>query len=405
MDTSVKAIFAVLIWVIAVCGALLPLRVRENKRVMGLLNTASGGVFLSGGLVHLLPDATEILRRPCTTTTPTTTPTPFPLAPFLAAIGFLSVLYVEEVAHTFASVLTTHGSSRGGGEHSGSYNQLTDELISEDHLEESNELTPAADVANNSTTTTTNADGAELQACDDSTTEERYEEEAAAGGASLAMTSTTAARTDDRASMISAMSTGEFITAISSGELAGGAQQRSSWRQQQVPLENEFEQAKAEGEAVLEGFYRAGQARRASSFSSLILLAALSFHSFMEGLGLGANVDPYGPLVAVLSHKALAAYALGASMLSGGGVARSRFAACMCFFSMMTPLGMALGIVLGYNDTMAGGVCTALAAGTFMYVAICEVIRQELEDPSDRLCKLASLGAGFGLMSLLALWV
>ena len=34
-----------------------------------------------------------------------------------------------------------------------------------------------------------------------------------------------------------------------------------------------------------------------------LLLLALSFHSFMEGLGLGANEDPYAPLVAVLSHK------------------------------------------------------------------------------------------------------
>ena len=46
----------------------------------------------------------------------------------------------------------------------------------------------------------------------------------------------------------------------------------------------------------------------------------------------------------------------------------------------------------------------AAAAGTFLYVAFMEVIPRELANPSHRTLKLAMLMAGFGAMSLLAVW-
>ncbi len=44
------------------------------------------------------------------------------------------------------------------------------------------------------------------------------------------------------------------------------------------------------------------------------------------------------------------------------------------------------------------------AAGTFLYVAFMEVIPRELSQPSHHTLKLAMLMAGFGAMSLLAVW-
>lgn len=43
-------------------------------------------------------------------------------------------------------------------------------------------------------------------------------------------------------------------------------------------------------------------------------------------------------------------------------------------------------------------------AGTFLYVAMMEVIPRELNDSRNRLSKLGMLSLGFGLMSLLAIW-
>jgi ZIP Zinc transporter len=43
-------------------------------------------------------------------------------------------------------------------------------------------------------------------------------------------------------------------------------------------------------------------------------------------------------------------------------------------------------------------------AGTFLYVAMMEVLPRELSNPDHRLLKLSMLTLGFGLMSLLAIW-
>lgn len=45
-----------------------------------------------------------------------------------------------------------------------------------------------------------------------------------------------------------------------------------------------------------------------------------------------------------------------------------------------------------------------LPAGTFLYVAMMEVLPRELSNPDHRLLKLGMLTLGFGLMSLLAIW-
>ena len=52
------------------------------------------------------------------------------------------------------------------------------------------------------------------------------------------------------------------------------------------------------------------------------------------------------------------------------------------------------------------GVLTCLhrTAGTFLYVAFMEVIPRELSQPGHHTLKLAMLMAGFGAMSLLAVW-
>ncbi len=74
-------------------------------------------------------------------------------------------------------------------------------------------------------------------------------------------------------------------------------------------------------------------------------------------------------------------------------------------FACATPLGILIGY--GFSEVAPGKVAasmSALASGTFLYVAMMEVIPKELEDPRHRLPKMGMLLLGFGLMSLLAVW-
>jgi solute carrier family 39 (zinc transporter), member 1/2/3 len=144
------------------------------------------------------------------------------------------------------------------------------------------------------------------------------------------------------------------------------------------------------------------------SFITAVLMAvALCFHSLLEGAAMGAQPTIANSLhifIAIVSHKGLAAYALGSSIAeSNVGVKR--------FWSVALPFTFAstVGIFIGYiiSDIAQGvgaAAISALASGTFLYVAFMEVIPRELHNPDRIIEKLAALLLGFGLMSLLAIW-
>ena len=77
--------------------------------------------------------------------------------------------------------------------------------------------------------------------------------------------------------------------------------------------------------------------------------------------------------VAILAHKGLASYALGTSLLESN-VTVGRFNAIVWFFAVATPVGIFLGFAISAfaNPTFGAG-ATALASGTFIYVAAMEV--------------------------------
>ncbi|ETI56722.1 hypothetical protein F442_00773 [Phytophthora nicotianae P10297] len=139
---------------------------------------------------------------------------------------------------------------------------------------------------------------------------------------------------------------------------------------------------------------------------ALVVFIALSFHSVMEGMGMGASSSAaWDILVAILAHKSLAAFALALEFLHHN-VSRKQLLSTVAIFSLMTPTGILFGRLLVDTNhaTPAGGVCAAFAGGTFLFVAIMEIIPQELQDPRYQIEKCSALLAGYGAMGVLSLW-
>ncbi|KAL1496214.1 hypothetical protein AB1Y20_016182 [Prymnesium parvum] len=142
----------------------------------------------------------------------------------------------------------------------------------------------------------------------------------------------------------------------------------------------------------------------------LLVLCALSFHSALEGLAQGAAPTlalSAELLLVLLLHKGLAAFALGCLFLNAG-LSRRRAFALGAGFAAATPLGICAGLLL--HATLEGSAwvasAVALAAGSFCYVALLEVLPAELSArraPVKAL--LGMLALGFALMGLLALYV
>ena len=144
--------------------------------------------------------------------------------------------------------------------------------------------------------------------------------------------------------------------------------------------------------------------------SAMVLLLALSFHSFLEGLGMGSaesHDDTLSLLLLIALHKGLAAFALGMSFL-GAGLGRRATVVLGGTFALATPIGVAFGVLLrsSAENSTPSAVCVAAAAGSFVYVALVEVLPRELAHrAARRRTLLAALLSGFAIFAALAVWL
>jgi len=160
-------------------------------------------------------------------------------------------------------------------------------------------------------------------------------------------------------------------------------------------------------------------ATSASKLTALILLLVLSLHSFITGLAVGSSgVDSsvsesqetknYAILLFGLTvHKAVAAMSLGIQVKKAEW-SRRKSAFMIFLFSISTPLGILIGLVLA--DSLAPrrrqiftAFAMSLGSGSFIYLAVMENIVEEfVESQSNRKTKLFFCVAGFALMGGLA---
>ncbi|KAK9285231.1 hypothetical protein L1049_024419 [Liquidambar formosana] len=122
------------------------------------------------------------------------------------------------------------------------------------------------------------------------------------------------------------------------------------------------------------------------------LVAALTFHQFFEGLGLGGCISQ-----AKFKSRAVTIMAL--------------------FFSLTTPVGIAIGIGIsnGYDDNsptalIVEGIFNAASAGILIYMSLVDLLAADFMNPKMQSSGRLQIGAnvslllGAGLMSLLAKW-
>ncbi|MBU2538201.1 MAG: ZIP family metal transporter [Proteobacteria bacterium] len=164
---------------------------------------------------------------------------------------------------------------------------------------------------------------------------------------------------------------------------------------------------------ILFGDHDATTNQNIKSRTPYILAIILSVHSVIAGIALGVDGSTTSSLiilVAILSHKGSAAFALGVN-LAKHNVLKKQAQKTIYLFCLMTPLGVITGLILHHfllhdNQKLLEAIFDSVAAGTFLYVAILEIIREEFSSPSKTaLAKFFFLGAGLLLMAALAIFL
>jgi len=136
------------------------------------------------------------------------------------------------------------------------------------------------------------------------------------------------------------------------------------------------------------------------------IMLAISLHAVFEGIamGLGKKASMVWYLCfAIAIHKFIIAFCIGLQMTTSG-MKKALVFAYMGTFSLITPVGIAIGIGLfqsASNNSASNGpaaVLNGLAAGTLIYVVFFEILEKERQKKSNGLLQVSFIILGFIVM-------
>ena len=151
---------------------------------------------------------------------------------------------------------------------------------------------------------------------------------------------------------------------------------------------------------------------QAHGFQAFLLLIALSFHTIFDGLAVGlqkGSNEVWAVFTAIALHKSVIAFCLGFEMFKKYVENPWRAFLWMCMFSIMSPLGIALGIGLEEGDinenakSLASSILQGVAAGVFLYVTFLEILCSYMGHGCVRGSKFVyyvCTATGFGVMAV-----
>lgn len=164
----------------------------------------------------------------------------------------------------------------------------------------------------------------------------------------------------------------------------------------------------------IDKFFSEDKAQKALADSNrfpAVLFTILALHSIIAGMSLGLESDLLSGivvLVAIVSHKGSASFALGVNMVNAD-LGKALIRKTVLIFSMMTPIGVVLGSVISFSENNESSIVfeaifDSIAAGTFLYIATLEIIDELFEKSELKATKFTLIFAGFALMATIAIW-
>lgn len=347
---------AAILFVEALVGLLIPffLKLRlpiMNASFLSALNCFAGGVFLTFGFMHLLPDAVSAMSNSLSDN--------FPMAYFFAALGFYILFLLQKVVSPMLG---------GAGGHHG-------------HTHDHNACTSSGGCCAPASGLTPAASGASLLP---TTVNPVY----AAGSGNDTIAKPIASESSSPDAVVECTNCGcDLDTSPETATLApavvglpGKAYAAMSWRMWLSPV---------------------------------MMWAGICVHGVLEGLSLGLQHDKAGAvtvLVAMVSHKWVESVALSSILVKNGGGFKEVLI-CLLPFAACFFLGTGIGVGVGHDENpWVDIVLFGLIAGAFIFVGGYELIATEFSNSrNDGKSKYRRAGlfvpvvAGFVLVALLQL--
>ncbi|CAK9096701.1 Zinc transporter ZIP1 (DrZIP1) (Solute carrier family 39 member 1) (Zrt- and Irt-like protein 1) (ZIP-1) [Durusdinium trenchii] len=144
------------------------------------------------------------------------------------------------------------------------------------------------------------------------------------------------------------------------------------------------------------------------SFATFLMFLVLSIHSLIVGFTIGtlsqsAQNSQQSAFLGLTIHKCFESLALGVSAAQGQLTLPVKLE--LLIYNLAAPAGIFLGIAAEDLAILNGSsqvVLLGLASGSFIYIALIEIIAEEFENEEYRILKFLFFGLGGGIMSFLA---
>ena len=148
-------------------------------------------------------------------------------------------------------------------------------------------------------------------------------------------------------------------------------------------------------------------------FSPRILILSLSIHSLIAGVAFGAEEifrKAAILLMAILAYKLSAIFALEVNLHRSGLHKQPGYRKLNSIFSFITPIGIMMGLALtailsARTEQIVATALDSLTAGSFLYIALSDILEEEFMAPKDRFFKFALVTLGFAVMAIITLQV
>jgi len=142
--------------------------------------------------------------------------------------------------------------------------------------------------------------------------------------------------------------------------------------------------------------------KKPSSFVSLALVVILSSHSFFTGITMGVQQDITSTteiFFTIISHKWIESFALGTNLIRNGE-SIANVVQLSVIYSVALPCGALCGGIVPFFlpsqvTAVATMIATGFGAGSFVYIAIIDILILEFALKTDKLLKFFTLTLGF----------
>lgn len=404
---SLKIVAAILLWIVIFAFGLIPIKwkgVRSSRRIMAYSNCFSGGLFVAIGLIHILPEAHLYLEAREENASGKEKISPFPLSYIICLLTFSFLLFIdkvwlnnmnaeEEIKEQEMKRKETQKVARKKSDHEyhhlGSikvHKKVWEAKTKQERAEIMEEqlkrqLSSTMKLALNFQPIRKKS---KKYCCDIEHLAEHNKPEHKCSDS-------------DVSAFICESSYDEEIDNESVPMLPDNKKEHMQRLKEEVLLASKKESVK-----VLEHHHHAPVVGAETSMIQVyIIMTAMGLHGIFSGLALGvsqSHEDLFYLFLAMLFHKWSEAFTVGISFVKAK-VPEHKAVGLIFLFSVFTPLGIFIGLMIPSTNATLVGVCFALSAGSFLYIATAEIIVDEFSLPAFRFSKFLFYMLGIALVA------